>query len=985
MHEHTFNVALGEVLQTRRGSWKNCVATERNGGIEGGGRADNLIYPYDMQPVAVEAAFVGDPDIDGDAVSRLGKTETVNGREIMTVAALAIPESVRKHKTAAAVREWLQDGGELEYALYSMTRGKNGEIPEKGYDIRYPDGEPNSGYLRGTAADLADLIELAATPDKKIKQAAEHAGGVVRGIAASMYDGVREKTRQQIAEKVGQPADIHAMRVAVCVWLNAMSLHGKLAAARDEIQSPRECKNLRETAAAWREILEIDYNSVFLPALESLELLSDYGALANDILTRLKKEASALNDLHLGAVADVSSDMFPELATDRKTTAAYYTKMEVAELLAGMAFNLIPDDGRELKIADFACGTGALLKAAYRQVRRRAEGRKQNMRKLHKRYMEKCLHGADIQPVAAHLTAAGLAGMHPAADYAHSNIICSDIRRGKTGSLDLLKNEAIEDLFGVSSFTATDGSKTHNFRPADGTFDLCIMNPPYSRTRGESKTRGGGKVFGVEGLPQYQREKSLDNLGKLLSGSFANKKAGMASAFCLLADKKLKPGGVLAAVLPLSAAGQHSWRDFRAHIIKNYSDIIVVSMATEKMQSFSAETEMGEMLICARKGGKTGGQITFLNLLNFPRTFVETNEMARTARFALSNRIDMGDVQVGAHIFASCFIHKCKDGESWGAAGTRNAEMAYIGQHITQGEYVMAGLARSYFLSPSVNALSAHAKIGPTHHLIGHLATVKGAFARDTMPIGAFAFREVRRGDNSNFSMWAANHKTQRRLVCEPTHRGELAAVRKTSRVFVMSDRQIGEEDAEKKLRELATKMLNKQSALFVARSLSLSSQTLAAAMTAEPCMGGSAWTAIICDKKTATAYCLWWNSTPGLILRWQCSGRQHPGRARMQINDIGAMPCPAFSGKEAGAGRAVKIAGGEFVRLAELDLMPCSYAWRDDSRKEIDRVVLRMIGLDEKITESDMQALREEWCREPSVHGGNKTILKALHADGLL
>ena len=43
------------------------------------------------------------------------------------------------------------------------------------------------------------------------------------------------------------------------------------------------------------------------------------------------------------------------------------------------------------------------------------------------------------------------------------------------------------------------------------------------------------------------------------------------------------------------------------------------------------------------------------------------------------------------------------------------------------------------------------------------------------------------------------------------------------------------------------------------------------------------------------------------------------------------------------------------------------------------------MIGLDEKITESDMQALREEWCREPSVHGGNKTILKALHADGLL
>ena len=978
MHEHTFNVALGEVLQTRRGSWKNCVATERNGGIEGGGRADNLIYPYDMQPVAVEAAFVGDPDIDGDAVSRLGKTETVNGREIMTVAALAIPESVRKHKTAAAVREWLQDGGELEYALYSMTRGKNGEIPEKGYDIRYPDGEPNSGYLRGTAADLADLIELAATPDKKIKQAAEHAGGVVRGIAASMYDGVREKTRQQIAEKVGQPADIHAMRVAVCVWLNAMSLHGKLAAARDEIQSPRECKNLRETAAAWREILEIDYNSVFLPALESLELLSDYGALANDILTRLKKEASALNDLHLGAVADVSSDMFPELATDRKTTAAYYTKMEVAELLAGMAFNLIPDDGRELKIADFACGTGALLKAAYRQVRRRAEGRKQNMRKLHKRYMEKCLHGADIQPVAAHLTAAGLAGMHPAADYAHSNIICSDIRRGKTGSLDLLKNEAIEDLFGVSSFTATDGSKTHNFRPADGTFDLCIMNPPYSRTRGESKTRGGGKVFGVEGLPQYQREKSLDNLGKLLSGSFANKKAGMASAFCLLADKKLKPGGVLAAVLPLSAAGQHSWRDFRAHIIKNYSDIIVVSMATEKMQSFSAETEMGEMLICARKGGKTGGQITFLNLLNFPRTFVETNEMARTARFALPPyTMESGDVSVGAHVFASCFITK-HSGESWGAVGAKSAEMAYIGQMMTKGKIFKPGLIVESAVTPKISALSSCVSIGPSHDHIGHPSGGDGR--------GAFVFRKVRRGDNSNFSLWAANHKTQQRLICEPTHRGEVAWIKHSLVARFMHLKKIGEEDALKKMKAFAAEMHKKRSVLFVSRSLRLTSQSLVAAMTAEPCMGGRAWTAIILpDSKMCAAYCLWFNSLPGLIARWQCGGRQHPGRAQMQINDIGAMPCPAFSGKEAGAGRAVKIAGGEFVRLAELDLMPCSYAWRDDSRKEIDRVVLRMIGLDEKITESDMQALREEWCREPSVHGGNKTILKALHADGLL
>ena len=36
-----------------------------------------------------------------------------------------------------------------------------------------------------------------------------------------------------------------------------------------------------------------------------------------------------------------------------------------------------------------------------------------------------------------------------------------------------------------------------------------------------------------------------------------------ASAFTALADRKLKPGGVLAPVLPLSVASGLSWQQFR--------------------------------------------------------------------------------------------------------------------------------------------------------------------------------------------------------------------------------------------------------------------------------------------------------------------------------------------------------------------------------------------------------------------------------------
>ena len=973
-HEQTFNAALGAVLQTRRRNWRDRVATEMNGSIVGGGRADNLIYPESMQPVAVEAAFVGTANIDQDAIARLGKTETQTGCEIMTAVAVAIPESVQKIKGGVdGMKAWLQKGGLLNYAVYSLVKDDDRDLPGGFFDVRYPDGDANSGYIRGTAADLADLVELAATPDKKIKQTAERVGGAVRGIAALMYRDINETTRREIANAVGQPPDEHAMRVAACVWLNALILQGKLAKARpDDIRPLRECRTWSETLGAWEKILDIDYASVFNPAMKSLKMLSDHGVLATGILAQLQTQVSIINELRLGGVADVSSDMFPELATDRKTTAAFYTRMEAAELLAGLAFNLIPDNGDELKIADFACGTGALLKAAYRQVRRRTEPKTQiDMSKLHRTYMENCLHGADIQPIAAHLTAAGLAGMHPQADYKHSNIICADIRGGKTGSLDLLKSEALEDLFGASSADAVDG-KRHDFSPADGTFDLCIMNPPYSRPH------RGRKIFGVEGILADERKQSVKAAYRQLSKTFANMRAGMASAFCLLADRKLKKNGVLATVLPSSMAGQDSWRKFRAHLLRHYSDITVVSGC-----NFSAHTGMGEVLLCARKGGKIGGKLTFITLhqlpcnkkIQRPRDFVEAHEIAR----ALKNSQRIGELKIGAHTYATRIHALPKSGDSWGAVRVISREMSTVAEKLIAGQLIKPGLTGEMAISIVFKPLRLHLRVGPSHDHIGHpdKGDISGGDRR-----GAFAFREWRRGDKTNLSLWKVNHKSQTRLMCEPTHRGEAVAERDD----ILNDPKANKSGSKEHLKKLAQSMLDLRSSLFLSRNLRMTSQKLSCATTKKPCMGGSAWAALIhSDSALSAAYCLWFNSILGLICRWQCGGRQHSGRAQMQLGDIGEMPCPVFAGTTAAAKKAVAIANKEFPRLAALDLMACSNAWRDNNRKEIDKVVLHMLGLEKKFSENDIQALREEWCREPSVHGDNKSILKALCADKLL
>ena len=954
-HEQNFNYALGAVLQKQRRGWKNKVKTEMNGSVVGGGmrpgRADNLIYADEMQPVVVEAAFEKTPDVDGDAISRLGRQDGKNKLEIMTAVALAIPPSVKKIKGGVdGVRKWLEKGGKLKYAVYSLVKEESGEMPERGYDVRYPDGKRNGGYISGTAADLADLIELAATPDKRIKQVAEQVSGVVHGVAGLLHDTVPEIVRKKIARKVGQPPDIHAMRVAACIWLNALVLHGKLAAALpDKIAAPDECKNWRDMVDEWKNILEIDYKSVFYPALESLEMLSAYAYAVDDILARLSRQAHDINALRLGAAADISSDIFPKLATDRKVTAAYYTLPEVAELLAGMAFNLIPETDADIKIGDFACGTGALLKAAYRHVRRRAEP-KHKMELLHKRYMENCLHGADIQPIAAHLTAAGLAGMNPGASYEYSNIICADVRGGKTGSLDLIKSESLVDLFGSSLAKSADRGGVKGFRSADNSFDLCIMNPPYSRPH------GGRKIFGVKGLPDYQRAKSSANLGKYLSGSFANKKAGMASAFCFLADKKLRAGGILAAVLPLTAAAQTSWRLFRSRMLNHYSDAVVVGMASERPGSFSADTGMGEMLFCARKNGGNGGGLTVINLHRLPRDFVEAHEIARALR-GVQHMKSSSELRIGGHVFATCIKLNPQNGDVWGGVGAKSWEIAGVAKKIIGGLLTFPGVSGEFKFNVPVDAASNHMEIGPGEDEIGRR---EGSKERR----GAFHFYPIQRGDKSDLSLWNADYKIQTRLICNPTYKG------------IMNE----EKEAQ------AEEMRNKKSVLFIARNLRLTSQKLASAMTKIPCMGGSAWAGLSFEESSVyAAYCLWFNSIFGLLAMWECGGKQHAGKARMTISDIKKFPCPIFSGKTAAAKKAVKIANKEFLRLTELHLMPCSYAWRDENRKKIDKVVLRMLGLENKFTEENMQALREAWGKEPSVHGGNKLIRKALHADGLI
>ena len=230
----------------------------------------------------------------------------------------------------------------------------------------------------------------------------------------------------------------------------------------------------------------------------------------------------------------------------------------------------------KLRIGDFACGTGALLSAVYEQVAARHERAGGDGRKLHKVMMEEVLYGCDVMPSAIHITGSTLSGVEPAVGFTNSRLYTMPYGRQQDGgvmigSLELLQSSNVMTLFNTSDPALRTGSAGEETAAQvsteipDDTFDLVIMNPPFtSATNHEGAhadiTNPAFAAFGASDADQTAMGARANRLAK---NTCSHGNAGLASTFAALAHKKLKPGGVLALVLPLSASTGLSWLGFR--------------------------------------------------------------------------------------------------------------------------------------------------------------------------------------------------------------------------------------------------------------------------------------------------------------------------------------------------------------------------------------------------------------------------------------
>ena len=157
-HEHTINVALGEVLGRLRRSWT--TRSEQTGQVlKGGGRPDILIEEASGWPVVIEAERSNYTSAEDDAKARLGRVVASSGRTVETAIALVYPPIVHT-LDGPVLREAILNSKDLEYALYTRRPGSP------------PDRMPSHGWVKGGVRELAKLVHRATVPPPRIERLA---------------------------------------------------------------------------------------------------------------------------------------------------------------------------------------------------------------------------------------------------------------------------------------------------------------------------------------------------------------------------------------------------------------------------------------------------------------------------------------------------------------------------------------------------------------------------------------------------------------------------------------------------------------------------------------------------------------------------------------------------------------------------------------------------------------------------------------------
>ena len=487
-------------------------------------------------------------------------------------------------------------------------------------------------------------------------------------------------------------------------------------------------------------------------------------------------------------------------------------------------------------------------------------------------------------------------------------------------------------------------------------FDLVIMNPPFTRPTNHAVTNVPVPSFAGFATSDDEMKQMSARLKKIQTNRdkmfrrqsmVGHGNAGLASNFIDLAHAKVRSSGVLALVLPAAFLQGEAWADARRLFDEYYRNVVIVSIAATGSTdlAFSADTGMAEVLVIATRKQSTKqavGPVLFVNLLRRPQTILEAVWVARAVQRIPADLPDAA-IAIGSGERVGCAIRSTLS--DTGCAGLRDASVVQAARGLVQGELRLP--RQDSPVSLPITKLDVLGERGLYHLDISGPELNKAGFPR-----GPFDIVDLRPDSVPTYpALWSHKAARETQMIVMPDSAGEVRS------------------QCDKHAKEVWRKTASR---LHFNLDFRINSQPLTACLTPDLTIGGTAWPNFLCDNQLwEKPLVLWANTTLGLISFWWIGTRQQQGRARLTISKL---PTLTILDPRALTKPQLNHVDKIFEKFKNQDMLPANEAWRDKTRQALDRAVLiDLLGLSEDVLEP-LALLRQQWCAEPSVHGGKST-----------
>ena len=986
--ENTITTVFVNILRHMREAWSINEQITRPF-LNATKKPDVIVTEAGRNPVVIEVK------IDGDTPNLSGKMQAeahfgmLLDPGIFTGLTYNIIENVLRVRMPVRFRTMPQDKIESEmrraediaYKLLNKPEPESDPEPDPVLFIAEsePDNEtepesfPQSGWLRGSVADIATAIRVRATPISKIDAAADLLEKRIEIAAQQLEVAITERPSigAEIEAILFQKTGEQTSRMAMLIITNAFVFQSVLA-GKPEMERVMSLKRMlsdnakriqyAQVIAGWDIILKVNYRPIFHVAKRLIEAIATDDELVDRVLATLCDTAKELVDQRLTHVHELAGTVFQRLIVDRKYVKANYTRLESVALLSALVLPKTQENASELKVADFACGTGSLLNGVYQRILELHEHAGGKGSHIHTRMVEQNLVGCDVMPNASHLTASLLTSTYPDLKIGTTRIHTMPYGKQRDGSyalgaLDLvdvpeetlplpMMGIEVQQVGGADDTTVITQHEFHH-----NEFDIVVLNPPFTRPDSDPNSSTPKAVFKGSDRDKDE-EKAMRRARGQKNWRVGDGNAGLPSDFVDLTDRMLKTNGKgrMGFILPATCLTTSDWRKVRNMWATEYHDVIVITIADARGEScaFSADTSMAECIVVATKGEKNGntGRGTFISLNHRPRTVLEAQEIANTIyRLNSTRRLEDipsgGDLlKAGDEILGHALNCPLWTDRAWEAVRIKEMALIQSAHRLANGEIWLPTQIGP--LNVPICSVADIAEIGATHRDI-HEKGERGAF-------------DVEKGcTNTNLypGLWHVNAPAQRAMVVKP----DCHLVPRPNR------------------HDKVQKILARNGRVHFNMNMRFNANSLGVLFTTKPAIGIALMPNIVfkdSSREYDYAWTLWGNSTLGLLLQWAHSGKQQPGRgmsARKILLQMPTLDVRCLSNE------ALANAERIFHTLKHQRMLPFNEAAHDSVRHKLDRLLLsEVLNINGEDAHNAIHRLRELLCAEPSIHGGKKS-----------